>query len=380
MKIVHIINSLRKGGAEGNLYRLCKMHKENYKKQIEVTIITLISNGYFENKLKRKGIKVISLCFKNNNKIIDLIKKLFLLRTLIRKIDPDFIQSWMYHSNFISIFIPKIFYKKLYWNIRHSELNLNISKKKTIFLSFICGILSRYIPKKIIYCSSKSIFFHQKFHLYQKEKSTLIHNGYSDQTYYKSSKLRKHFRLNNKINNKDILVGFAGRYAKQKNIQSMLIAFSKIIKKHHIYLCMAGKNLDFDNKELLNSISNLNLEKNVILLKDQKNLLEFYNGIDFLLLPSHSESFPNVVAESMLCATPVLSSNAGCAKEIIDKFGFVMTDNNEKSIYRHLLKVLRFFKYNKKKWRDIKKNAQLKIIENYSVEQMANMYLKTWTL
>ena len=116
------------------------------------------------------------------------------------------------------------------------------------------------------------------------------------------------------------------------------------------------------------------------MLKDQKNLLEFYNGIDFLLLPSHSESFPNVVAESMLCATPVLSSNAGCAKEIIDKFGFVMTDNNEKSIYRHLLKVLRFFKYNKKKWRDIKKNAQLKIIENYSVEQMANMYLKTWTL
>ena len=28
MKILHIINSLKKGGAEGNLYRLCDFKKE----------------------------------------------------------------------------------------------------------------------------------------------------------------------------------------------------------------------------------------------------------------------------------------------------------------------------------------------------------------
>ena len=31
MKILHIINSLKKGGAEGNLYRLCKFQKKNIK-------------------------------------------------------------------------------------------------------------------------------------------------------------------------------------------------------------------------------------------------------------------------------------------------------------------------------------------------------------
>ena len=51
---------------------------------------------------------------------------------------------------------------------------------------------------------------------------------------------------------------------------------------------------------------------------NKKNLLEFYNGIDLLVLPSFSESFPNVIAESMLCATPVLSSNAGCAKKLLE--------------------------------------------------------------
>ena len=28
MKVLHIINSLNKGGAEGNLYRLCVQHKK----------------------------------------------------------------------------------------------------------------------------------------------------------------------------------------------------------------------------------------------------------------------------------------------------------------------------------------------------------------
>ena len=105
------------------------------------------------------------------------------------------------------------------------------------------------------------------------------------------------FKEKYKIKNEHIVIGFAGRYAKQKNIQSMLVAFSKIIKKYNIYLCMVGKNIDLNNEELANLILKLNIQKNVILLNQQKSLLEFYNGIDFLLLPSHSESFPNVVAE-----------------------------------------------------------------------------------
>ena len=51
------------------------------------------------------------------------------------------------------------------------------------------------------------------------------------------------------------------------------------------------KNIDLNNEELANLILKLNIQKNVILLNQQKSLLEFYNGIDFLLLPSHSESF-----------------------------------------------------------------------------------------
>ena len=61
MKIIHIINSLNKGGAEGNLYRLIKFHKKKYKDKVEIIVITLIDNGFYEVDLKKNGIKIFSL-------------------------------------------------------------------------------------------------------------------------------------------------------------------------------------------------------------------------------------------------------------------------------------------------------------------------------
>ncbi len=380
MKIIHIINSLKKGGAEGNLYRLCKFQKNKYKKKIDIIIITLIDNGYFEDDLKKKGIKVYSLAWNKKNRYFEFIKKILKLRNFIRKQNPDVIQSWMYHSNFLTIFLPKIFYEKIFWNIRHSELNFQISKKTTIFISFLCGLFSKIVPKKIIYCSERSIKFHENQHFYSKIKTTLIYNGYSDKTYYPSKYLNLNFRKKCKINKSDIILGFAGRYAKQKNIYSMLLAFSNIIKNFdNIYFYMVGKNINSLNKELYNFVLDLKIKNKVIFLKEQKNLLEFYNGIDLLLLTSHSESFPNVIAEAMLCKTPVLSSDAGCAKKIIKNHGFLIKDNDPKTIKNGLKKSIEIFKNKKEYWKTLKKNSRIQIKKNYSIKKMASIYLESWT-
>ena len=116
MKIVHIINSLKKGGAEGNLYRLCKLNKIEYKNKIDITIITLIDRGFYEAELNKLGINIFSLKMNNQNKLFDFVKKILKLRKFIRNQNPDIIQSWMYHSNFITLFIQKIFYNRLFWN------------------------------------------------------------------------------------------------------------------------------------------------------------------------------------------------------------------------------------------------------------------------
>ena len=379
MKIVHIINSLKKGGAEGNLYRLCKFHKKKYKDKVKIIIITLINNGFYESELKKIGISIYSLNFNENNKSLDIIKKILKFRKLIKNQSPDIIQSWMYHANFLTLFIQKKFYDKLFWNIRHSELNFKISKKLTIFLSIICGIFSKLIPKKIIYCSERSIKFHENNHFYFKNKSILIYNGCNEKNYYSSKYLRSSFRKKNKIKKTDIILGYAGRYAKQKNIPSLLYAFSKIKKNYdNIYLYMVGKNINFKNKELVKHIKNLKIKNRLFLLNEQKSLLKFYNGIDLLILPSLSESFPNVIPESMLCSTPVLSTNAGCSKTIIGKYGFIIAKNSKQTISSKLDKVIKYYVYKKKEWALLKKNSRIQIKKNFSISNMANKYVQHW--
>ncbi len=379
MKILHVINSLNKGGAEGNLYRLCKSNKQKYKNNIDISILTLISNGFYETELKKLGIKIFSLNLSKHYMFFKFIKKILILRKFIKKNNPDIIQSWMYHSNFITLFIQRKFYRKLFWNIRHSELNTQISKKMTIFLSIICGLFSKSVPKKIIYCSEKSIEFHQNNHFYSKNKTALIYNGCNYKTYFPLKNLRYNFRKKNKIYSSDIVIGYAGRYAKQKNILSMLLAFSKISKIHNnIFLYMVGRDIGPQNKELINYVNKLKVNKKVRYIKEQKSLIEFYNGIDFLLLTSHSESFPNVIAESMLCSTPVLSSDAGCSKKIINNFGFVMDKNDHETIFKNLGKTISTFKNKKKEWKSMKKNSRLQIKNNFSITNMANSYLNNW--
>ena len=57
LKILYIINSLELGGAEQIFFNILK-NKKN------ILIITLISEGYFGNKLKKKGFKLINLNMK----------------------------------------------------------------------------------------------------------------------------------------------------------------------------------------------------------------------------------------------------------------------------------------------------------------------------
>ena len=141
---------------------------------------------------------------------------------------------------------------------------------------------------------------------------------------------------------------------------------------------MAGKDINLDNKELVNHIKNIEIKNKVIFLNEQKNLLEFYNGIDLLTLTSLSESFPNVVPESMLYSTPVLSSNAGCSKKIINNCGFVMKNNNVQSIFRNLDRVIQLRVNNKKNWKILKKKTRLQIVKNFSISNMSNEYLQNW--
>lgn len=48
------------------------------------------------------------------------------------------------------------------------------------------------------------------------------------------------------------------------------------------------------------------------------SVADWMNAADVLCLPSYSEGYPNVLVEALACGTPVVTTDVGGAREIVD--------------------------------------------------------------
>ena len=125
MKILHIINSLDLGGAEKNLYTICKNDDQN-----EHIVISLKNFGYFGKKLERIRVKVFQINLDKN--LLNFFKIIFILI----KIKPNLVQTWMYISDLIGSLVCVITFKyNLIWGVRHTNLNSKIESLVIIKLT-----------------------------------------------------------------------------------------------------------------------------------------------------------------------------------------------------------------------------------------------------
>jgi len=83
---------------------------------------------------------------------------------------------------------------------------------------------------------------------------------------------------------------------------------------------------------LITEISEKTVHKVVYLgPKKSRELLQYYQSASVVVMPSLSESFGNVILESLACETPVIASSVGGIPEIISSYenGILVPPNNE---------------------------------------------------
>tara|TARA_Y100001970_G_scaffold294294_1_gene449941 strand:+ start:9941 stop:11056 length:1116 start_codon:yes stop_codon:yes gene_type:complete len=366
MKILHLISGLDSGGAEKTLYKLVTSDSKN-----DHTIISLTRGGIFKKKLEKKNISIYILNFKLN---IYFFHEFFKLINLIKKIKPNLIQSWMYKCNFITIFI-KLFYKvDVYWNIRASFYKKLYSPLNQLIIYF-SAIASHLIPMKIIYCSFESIDNHEKI-FFSKKKSIFIANGFDT---LENINFEKNRDILNKyhLNNKNIIFSMIARFDPHKKHMKLVKNFIRVIQNNkNVVLILIGKNVNMKGGALYKFIQDNNMSNNIILLDEINNLEEIYSIIDFHILFSHSESFPNVIAESMSRGIPNISSNVGHASEIINKSGWIV-NNDDMDFNNIILKAINVYN-NRTEFIKLKYKCIENISNRFSLKSMTKNYNKVW--
>ena len=169
----------------------------------------------------------------------------------------------------------------------------------------------------------------------------------------------------------------------RKNIEMYLRALSVFIhkyelKKINISVLMYGKNIDSNNKKLLNIIKKNNLSSFVELRGYVDDVTVALEQINFLgLSSSYGESFPNVLAEAMLLGVPCFSTDVGEAQNILSNYGKISQVNDilgfSKSIEEYYMLC-----NSKRDYLNLSEACTKHIMDNYSIDKMYYKYEKLW--
>lgn len=368
-RILHIITGLNDGGAEAVLYRLCIQDPSKHQ------VISLMDDGKYGHMLKEQGVPVYNL---NLNPSKPNPYKLFELYTLIKKLNPLIVQTWMYHADLLGGITSKAAkVPKVFWGVRHSNLSNGTIKPMTRTIMKICALLSSMLPTKIISCSHAAVYSHIA-QGYTTDKFEVIQNGYDLKKLKPISDSVQKLRFSSEDTP---VIAMVARFDIQKDHRNLINALSILKNKSiNFHLLLVGRDMSSNNSELIKLIdkSNLIIDKDITLYGQSDNIPLIMNSIDLHVLSSLGEAFPNVLAEAMACGTPCVSTDVGDAKEIVSEYGWIVEPENSVLLSEAIEDALRELISDNNKWQKRKQEGIKHIQENFELNSMINSFFRAW--
>jgi glycosyltransferase involved in cell wall biosynthesis len=175
------------------------------------------------------------------------------------------------------------------------------------------------------------------------------------------------FLIRKKSSERANLVGYVGRMSAEKGILNLLQAIPRVLEKHKdVEFVIVGDGPLFNtaDKALSKIKGNIRIEKWI----PHKKLVDFYNEIKILVLPSYTEGLPAVVEEAMACGAIVLATPVGGVPDLIqdEKTGFIMENNSPECILKNIERIL------ENPYLDtIASNARNLLVQEYSFEALS---------
>lgn len=260
--------------------------------------------------------------------------------------------------------------------IADTHISCHLSSIKTIekplFFKFLSFFLHNSLFYKIAIKQSSQVITLTKnmendlinnFGL-SKKKSSVI-PIMVDRLYYKKLYLPPLSR------NKTIL--YVGRLSKEKNISDIIKSFSNLLEEDcDVKLLLVGDGPELTN--LRQIAQQTGASSKIIFKGHQHKLKPFYEAANCLVLTSHFEGFPLVIAESAASGTPVISYDSVGAHDLIinNENGFIVPTYDIEKLSRAIKKSLQ------KTWDHEKIKETAEIFHPDKVEKQYNSFLSTF--
>ena len=314
-----MISDLSIGGAEMMLYKLLA---ETDLDRFAPVVVSLIDRGDLRARIEALGIPVHMIKMKPG---VPSPLGFYRLVRLLRKLNPDFVLGWMYHSCLASqlakFFLPRR--TRIFWSIHYANDSFASEKLLTAVVVRACALISK-LADQIIFVSRASQAQHRRLG-YHLSRSCVIPNGINTAEFVPSKESRASVRHELGLSEDAFLIGMTGRYHPTKDHANFLRAAALTVTKHRdVNFLMVGQGVDEHNVALRQLIESSGLSRRVHLLGERHDIARIAAALDVFSLSSNSESFPNVIGEAMACEVACAVTNVGDAHWIVGDSGMVV--------------------------------------------------------
>ena len=229
-------------------------------------------------------------------------------------------------------FLKEIYDVKIVLSLRGSHINYSALSNDSLAKNY--NILFPNVDR--MHAVSKKISLKAEKYGAHRDKTDIIYSSLD-------LGLLKTYKKNNSKPHRPFRFLSVGRFHWVKGYQYSISAFANLkkINKDIHYLIITNNSI---SEEILYQIDELSLKNNIEIVHpdSQDKVYEIMKQSDCLILPSVQEGISNVVLESMAIGLPVISSDCGGMKEIINygRNGFYFPSRDSVALEKLLLKVM----------------------------------------
>lgn len=301
-------------------------------------VVSLTPPGEVADRIRALGVSVHTLGMRS---ALHLPSAIVGLCRLLRAEHATIVSTWMYHADLVGGISGWLLRLPVVWGIRNSDLSPSTSKLTTRGIVRLLGLLSGWLPKRIISCSRRAVDIHVALG-YQRRAFEVIPNGFALDTFKPSPTARRDVRAELSLPSGALLVGSVARFDPQKNHLGLLRAAAAVQQKcPGVHFVLVGEGVVPTNSQLSVELKKLGISDCVHMLGKRDDVARILAALDvFVSSSDYGEGFPNVIGEAMACGVPCAVTDVGDSAFVVGSAGVIVRPGDSGAIADGILQLL----------------------------------------